>query len=113
MWDMKALLVGGLMLSVTWVGSTEPSGAMPLQLAGAAETASPLLVPVRHHHHHRWHRHHGDLREYDASDSDTPAGEGQTSPLPAAPPPAGDRGDHSGTATRPSIRWANPDRPTH
>lgn len=118
---MKAILIGGLVLMMAWLSGTEPAAAVPLRLAAPpAPEVSPPLIPARHHHHHR-HWRHGYSRgfDYDAPDPDTPAAEGQTTPLPASPetqagtaPPPTDRGSRSGTAARPSIRWVNPDRPT-
>lgn len=118
---MKAILIGGAVLVSAWVGDAGPGMAVPLPVAATPVAApSPFLVPARHHHHRRWHRHRGYSRagEYEFSEPNSAGLEGRTGeapvyPVPDAgpvPPPTADRGRRAGTATPPSIRWADPGR---
>jgi hypothetical protein len=121
---MKSILIGGIVLMLAWAGVSEPGAAVPLRVITAAtDTQSSLVVPVRHHRHH--HRHGRNWRSrgpgYGEPYSDSAAIEGQGDPAPGYPAaqaapatalPTGNRSSRAGTAaTRPSIRWIDPDNP--
>jgi hypothetical protein len=116
---MRAILVGGLALIMMSVGGG-PALAVPVAPARPeAGISSPFLLVIRHHHrHHRghWRNWHSRGSDYGAPEAYPPGIEGQSVPAPPYPDPgAGSApappGRSAGaSASRPSIRWVDPDR---
>jgi hypothetical protein len=115
---MRAILVGGLVLLLMSLGGG-PAIAVPLAPDRLdAATSSPFLLSIRHHrHHHRHWRHwHSSGWGNSAPEAYPLDIDGQSAPMrPSADPDTASvaaTAGHSAGASRPSIRWINPDRST-
>jgi hypothetical protein len=123
--------VAGVMIGAAGLA---PALAMPVITAGA-ESANPLLTPVRHHRHHGyWHHRHERWSRYAPSYAAPPESNAAEAPAPAdapapayTPAPAAAYAPTGSTqrpaaapqrttpsrapaAPAPSIEWVNPDR---
>jgi hypothetical protein len=112
---MKTVLIGGMVVALTMLGSVEAATALPVTPARvlAVEGAPSLLLLARHHRHHhhgRWARYR--MRREEPPETSTGAtmppgysSEAMTNPRPLQ---GGSRTSASG---KPTIQWVDPDKP--